>query len=323
LLLNLANASIGQEKRAEDALVDLMLHLDWYDEDGFLMSVTGTSNDSGPDNAELFGLIDYQIAYGKSKILGDIYRMYGTFTHDPPVASLPSGSMPVEVPVLKEFRRVKNGNGKIVEATMLSASWNERRDHAILDYPKGSLYSARNVPEPNSMNELKGNVGMLELLPIQEFFMKPISSQRYQNDLSCLELESEKFVAGETSGSWLLGPNKTSRFKMIFAKKFNWLPRRIEIEFTNGKTTPSGKLWDVDLEWVRVGDRFLQSKSASKSYFPNGRIKAYEFQFRWKLQSQLPANAFQELMQSGFDPVKDKFDEKLLWNTTFHEMLAR
>ena len=39
----------GQEKKAEDAFADFLVHLDWIDESGFLLSIEGNSNDSGPD----------------------------------------------------------------------------------------------------------------------------------------------------------------------------------------------------------------------------------------------------------------------------------
>jgi hypothetical protein len=47
----------GQEKRAEDAFADFLVHLGWIDESGFLLSIEGTSNDSGPNSVRLDGLV--------------------------------------------------------------------------------------------------------------------------------------------------------------------------------------------------------------------------------------------------------------------------
>jgi hypothetical protein len=162
---------------------------------------------------------------------------------------------------------------------------------------------------------------MLELLPIQQFLIQDVSATKYKDELLNLKLESDKWSADECEGSWLLEPNNTSRFKFVFAKRFDWLPRRIEIEFTDVPKENS-KLWEVDLEWEKRGDRWLQKRSISRSFFPNRKVVEYQFLFSWKLESEISPNELKALIQSGYVPQSDSFDQAVSWRESFDSIMS-
>jgi hypothetical protein len=309
----------GQEKKADDALADFLAHLNWVDESGFLLSVEGVSNDSGPDSVPLTGYVDYQLAYGRTKDFGEFYKLFGTYAHQQ-TRSQRTGELSLDAPALFEERFFIDNKEKKAEAVLISASWGKSRDWGILWYPRKEV-----KPDPKNPRieppHFRGNYGMLELLPIQQFLIQDVSATKYQDELFNLKLESDRWSSDECEGTWLLAPRNTSRFKFIFAKRFDWLPRRIEIEFTDVPKEKS-KLWEVDLEWEKCGDKWLQKRSISRSFFPNRKIVEYQFRFSWKLQSDLSPKELQSLIQSGYLPQSDSFDQTVSWRESFDSVLS-
>ena len=135
LLCFLCSRAYGQEKRAEDAFADFLVHLDWIDESGFLLSVEGTSNDSGPDSVRLDGLVDYQLAYGRTKDFGEFYKLHGTYSHQQ-TRSQRTGELSLDAPALFEERFFTDNKKERAEAVLMSASWDTRRDWGVLWYPR-------------------------------------------------------------------------------------------------------------------------------------------------------------------------------------------
>jgi len=319
LLCFLCSRAYGQEKRAEDAFADFLVHLDWIDESGFLLSVEGTSNDSGPDSVRLDGLVDYQLAYGRTKDFGEFYKLHGTYSHQQ-TRSQRTGELSLDAPALFEERFFTDNKKERAEAVLMSASWDTRRDWGVLWYPRKE--AKPNPKDPRiEPPHFRGNYGMLELIPIQQFLIQEVSAKKYQDELLNLKLESDKWSSDECEGSWLLEPNNTSRFKFVFAKRFDWLPRRIEIEFTDVPKQNS-KLWEVDLEWEKRGDRWLQKRSTSRSFFPNRKVVEYQFRFSWKLESEISPNELKSLIQTGYIPQSDSFDQAVSWRESFNSILA-
>jgi len=267
----------------------------------------------------LTGLVDYQLAYGRTKDFGEFYKLFGTYAHQQ-TRSQRTGELSLDAPALFEERFFIDNKEKKAEAVLISASWGKSRDWGILWYPRKEV-----KPDPKNPRieppHFRGNYGMLELLPIQQFLIQDVSATKYQDELFNLKLESDRWSSDECEGTWLLAPRNSSRFKFIFAKRFDWLPRRIEIEFTDVPKEKS-KLWEVDLEWEKCGDKWLQKRSMSRSFFPNRKIVEYQFRFSWKLQSDLSPKELQSLIQSGYLPQSDSFDQTVSWRESFDSVLS-
>jgi hypothetical protein len=263
--------------------------------------------------------VDYQLAYGRTKDFGEFYKLHGTYSHQQ-TRSQRTGELSLDAPALFEERFFTDNKKERAEAVLISASWGTRRDWGVIWYPRKEA-----KPDPKNPRieppHFRGNYGMFELLPIQQFLIQDVSATKYQDELLNLKLESDKWSADECEGSWLLEPNNTSRFKFVFAKRFDWLPRRIEIEFTDVPKENS-KLWEVDLEWEKRGDRWLQKRSISRSFFPNRKVVEYQFLFSWKLDSEISPNGLKALIQSGYVPQSDSFDQAVSWRENFDSIMS-
>ncbi|MFM2011701.1 MAG: hypothetical protein RLZZ396_485 [Planctomycetota bacterium] len=221
----------------------------------------------------------------------------------------------LDVPALFEERFFTDNKGKKAEAALISASWEKCRDWGILWDPRKEVKQDPKNPRIEPPH-FRGYFGMVDLLPIQEFSIKDVSASIYQKDLLNLELGSNNWSTDECEGTWLLVPRNTTWFRFVFAKRFNWLPRRIAIEFTDVRKENS-KLWEVDLEWEKRGNKWLQKHSRSRSFFPNRKVEDYQFRFSWKLESELSPKELKSLIQSGYLPQSDSFDQSLSWRESF------
>ena len=81
------------------------------------------------------------------------------------------------------------------------------------------------------------------------------------------------------------------------------------------------KVWESEIQWALLGDRYLQSKSVCRDYLPNGKVceMVSEFEWNWK-----PANwkeASERFVFDGFDSNTNSFDKRISWVERFRELL--
>ena len=302
----------AQEKSADEAISDFLVHIDSFEEDSFTLRVHGQGNDSGPEGVVLNGSFEFEGLFANDAVSGPLFNSWTTF-FDEPKRSPIDNSLSLMVPTGNAVRAVKNAKGDLLFASARFNRWD------------GKYWQDSGFPINRSdvKGLLAGNFGLFGLFPFMEFQLGRVDVGDFVSIFSDLQLMKEEVDRqGNVIGIWAQKENPNAIYRCLFSKAVNWLPTSIEMYMLEEKDSKT-KVWESEIQWVLLGDRYLQSKSVCRDYLPNGKVceMVSEYEWNWK-----PANrkeASERFVFDGFDSNTNSFDKRISWVERFRELLRK
>lgn len=304
--------SNAQQATAKDAMVKFLTQLEALEDNDFVLSLSGVSNDSGPIGVVLAGMAEHQAFMVFDKDKGELLKSWTTALKRPSFSPI-DNKVSLNIPTGCAIRKVRDKSGELITATAKYNRWDGMDWH-------GPPFRKANAILPGFP---KGNIAFFGLYPYMEFQMQEIDAAFISKHLHNLKLENEQMTKdGDVASTWLYDENVKARFNLVFSKSFDWLPISIEIEpfAPDGSKT---KVWDAQIEWQSRNGRFYQKRCKSRDYFPNGKVYEIDLNFEWVLSSEIPDGFFDRITSLGFNPETEQFNPAVSWIKGCDDLFAR